>query len=45
LAIGFALAVLALASPLRRFAQTRCVIAFAAILSVATIVAGAIATR
>jgi leader peptidase (prepilin peptidase)/N-methyltransferase len=45
LAIGIALVVLALATPLRRFAQTRGVIAFAATLSVATIVAGAIATR
>jgi len=45
LAIGIALAVLALATPSRRFTQTRGVIAFAATLSVATIVAGAIATR
>jgi leader peptidase (prepilin peptidase)/N-methyltransferase len=45
LTVGFALALLALTGPMRRFANRRGVIAVAGSLSIVTIVAGAIASR
>jgi leader peptidase (prepilin peptidase)/N-methyltransferase len=45
LTVGIALTVLALAGPMRRAAPLRGVIAFAGTLSIATIIAGAIASR